>query len=291
MIFTKAIIDKDSLSRDLEVATYPVIRIYKNGTQIYIRDDVTNYGGNGYLGVGAAYGPTQTPTFKLNNFRVVKGTAVYTGNFTPPTGNLTATGGSYSDTTNVNTSIPSGHTSIILGQQSSGTLSDTSGNSHSLTVTGAAANTDNPWYGDITVPTVPLTAITNTKLLTCQRSSAGYTSINSASTKFAGVTGTSNNGYTYIDSPSNSALQLGNADWTIEFWINTGDMGDTQLPFDYDYPAANGSGMMMYITNTGMLTAYQGAEVLRSDGTYLPLMQKHTWYHVALVRHSNVLRM
>ena len=31
VIFTKANIDKENLSRELEVATYPVIRIYKNG--------------------------------------------------------------------------------------------------------------------------------------------------------------------------------------------------------------------------------------------------------------------
>ena len=37
IIFTKAVIDKESLSKDLEVATYPVIRIYKNGE---IQDEI-----------------------------------------------------------------------------------------------------------------------------------------------------------------------------------------------------------------------------------------------------------
>jgi hypothetical protein len=31
VIFTRANVDKESISKDLEVATYPVIRIYKNG--------------------------------------------------------------------------------------------------------------------------------------------------------------------------------------------------------------------------------------------------------------------
>lgn len=51
----------------------------------------------------------------ISDFRVVVGTAVYSGNFNPPTGALTATGGTYGDgTNNVNTSITSGHTKILL---------------------------------------------------------------------------------------------------------------------------------------------------------------------------------
>ena len=37
IIFTKANIDKGNLSKELEVATYPVIRIYKNGE---IQDEI-----------------------------------------------------------------------------------------------------------------------------------------------------------------------------------------------------------------------------------------------------------
>ena len=58
-----------------------------------------------------------SPTWKgfLCDFRVVVGTAVYSGNFNPPTGPLTATGGTYGDgTNNVDTSITSGHTKILL---------------------------------------------------------------------------------------------------------------------------------------------------------------------------------
>lgn len=50
----------------------------------------------------------------LADFRVVKGTAVYTGAFTPPSGGLTLTGGTYPSTTNVNTSITSGHTVLHI---------------------------------------------------------------------------------------------------------------------------------------------------------------------------------
>lgn len=50
----------------------------------------------------------------ISDLRFVKGTAVYTGNFTPPTGPLTQTGGTYPSSTNVNTSITSGHTKLLL---------------------------------------------------------------------------------------------------------------------------------------------------------------------------------
>ena len=114
--------------------TSSTIKIYKDGTQIYTRSDNTNYSGS-YLGLGAAYGPGQTPNIYISNFRLVKGTAVYSGNFTAPTGNLTPTGGTYSSTTNVNTSIPSGHCSILTAMTSN-SFADLSGNNHPITQVG-----------------------------------------------------------------------------------------------------------------------------------------------------------
>ena len=51
----------------------------------------------------------------LSDVRFVVGTAVYTGNFYPPTGPLTQTGGTYNNGSgNVNTSITAGHTKLLL---------------------------------------------------------------------------------------------------------------------------------------------------------------------------------
>ena len=49
----------------------------------------------------------------ISDYRFVNGTAVYTGAFTPPSGKLTTTGGTYSSTTNVNTSITASHTKLL----------------------------------------------------------------------------------------------------------------------------------------------------------------------------------
>lgn len=73
----------------------------------------------------------------IHDVRFVYGTAVYdipavdTGlnvqRFTPPSAKLTATGGTYPSTTNVNTNIPAGHT-ILLTDIVGGELVDTTGN-------------------------------------------------------------------------------------------------------------------------------------------------------------------
>ena len=57
-----------------------------------------------------------------SDFRFVKGTAVYTGDFSPPNGPLTTTGGSYPSTTNVNTSITAGHTSLLINGTEAGII-------------------------------------------------------------------------------------------------------------------------------------------------------------------------
>lgn len=56
---------------------------------------------------------TKNPNCFMSDVRIVKGTAVYTGAFTPPSGKLTTTGGTYPSTTNVNTSITAGHTTFL----------------------------------------------------------------------------------------------------------------------------------------------------------------------------------
>ncbi len=50
----------------------------------------------------------------MTDCRITVGTAVYTGNFKPPIGKLTLTGGDYPNITNVNVSIPTGHVKQLL---------------------------------------------------------------------------------------------------------------------------------------------------------------------------------
>ena len=67
----------------------------------------------------------------ITDFRIVKGRAVYTGEFTPPSGALTKTGGTYPSSTNI--SNPTASETVLLIGNNSSTITDISDSSHSLT--------------------------------------------------------------------------------------------------------------------------------------------------------------
>jgi hypothetical protein len=95
--------------------TWSHIALVKNGNSIYLYHNGNSVGSStdvpsGFTGnvrAGAYYdvgSPGQHLTGYVSDFRVTK-SAVYSGAFTPPSGPLTATGGTYPSTTNVDTSI------------------------------------------------------------------------------------------------------------------------------------------------------------------------------------------
>jgi hypothetical protein len=111
-------------------------KLYVNGTAIpstgTASGSLTNT--NNQLVVGGQYQYSGAYyTGYLTNVRVVKGVAVYTSNFTPPTATLTAT---QSANTNGNPSaaITGTQSSVVLGMTSSGTfLTDSSTNGFTVT--------------------------------------------------------------------------------------------------------------------------------------------------------------
>jgi hypothetical protein len=122
----------------------------------------------------------------ISDVRIVKGTAVYSGNFTPPTGPLTTTGGTYSSTTNVNTSITASNTSLLI-KSTDASIIDKSQRA-------------------------------NLKLV-------GNTT-GSTTTKFTGAKsmyfdGTGDG----IVVPHRDDLNLNSCDWTIEYWFNLPNPG------------------------------------------------------------------
>ena len=111
---------------------------YLNGSQIAtgsLNKDVTTTAMtmNGYHNSGS-YGQNGV---KYSDLRVVKGHVVYTGNFSPPTGPLTKTGGTYPDSTN-RTDPSASQTVLLTHQDSSGSTvpTDNSDSNHTLTKSG-----------------------------------------------------------------------------------------------------------------------------------------------------------
>ena len=93
------------------------MKIYANGKEAGSASDTYNYTTStmSEIEIGAGSITSELPAEgHIADVRIVVGTAVYTGNFTPPTKTLTKTGGTYPSTTNVNTSFPASHTKLLL---------------------------------------------------------------------------------------------------------------------------------------------------------------------------------
>ena len=93
---------------------------YFNGKQDFSVADSTDYGSSGQISIGSTYSNLYHMQGHIADFRVVKGTAVYTAEFTPPTAPLTAI-------TN---------TSLLLNMQGAKIFDKAQGNAEKLTLAG-----------------------------------------------------------------------------------------------------------------------------------------------------------
>ena len=108
--------------------------VYLNGLSIGTFDFTDTTGTQLYIGEKSADTPGECFDGYITNFRYVKGTAVYTGNFTPETTPLAATqrNGGYGGGANIN-AIESGTDLLLLTVTSPNLLVDSSGNSRTVT--------------------------------------------------------------------------------------------------------------------------------------------------------------
>jgi hypothetical protein len=153
-----------------------------------------------------------------------------------------------------------------------------------------------------TPSTTPLTAITNTTLLTCQSPRYVDNSINnialSATTNvsvqkfspFSLVTQTPTTHSVYFDGSGDYLQYQGSAtttlsgDFTLEAWVNVVNFssGRAILCIGDSYAAP---GAMFYIDNAAKLGLAVPSRVYTSSGT----VPANTWTHIALVRNSGVI--
>ena len=220
--------------------TYSDTRNYGASQPVQIgKDDWTNYFG-GYM----------------RDLRVVKGTAVYSGNFTPPIGPLTTTGGEYSSTTNVNTSITASHTSLLTCHLPY--FKDGSSNDHSITVNGDP----------------------ETKPFSPYDYEQYSESTNGGSIEFDG----SNDDLTITDSAD---FNFSTGNWTVEFWWNPKSVNTNEGPMSVGYASGNTPAGLKFAWESNRLYLFAGqgnGSVLTSlylDATAASLINK--WNHIAAV--------
>jgi hypothetical protein len=156
------------------------------------------------------------------------------------------------------------------------------------------------YTANFTPPTVPLTAITNTSLLTCQSNrfidnstnnltltANGNTSINGfdpflPNTSYSAYGSTYFDGTgDYLDIPSNAAFAFGTGNFTIECWMFNTDAGTTKrTAFKFSNP------LMALTTNNSIASGigfWDGSAVRQIVFT------PNVWQHIAIVRISGVL--
>jgi len=219
--------------------------MYLNGTSVYSASLASSWGATAAFNIGAS--PTSYPGHYLvngymSNVRVVKGSPVYTANFTPPTSPLTAI-------TN---------TSLLTCQ--SNRFVDNSTNAFTITRS-----------GDVSV----------------QRFSP-FSPTAAYSASVIGGSGYFDGTGDYLTAPSNTAFEFSSGNFTVECWVYFSSVASAQ------YVIAGNPGTSVnwtfYTAATGTLNYY-----LSSNGTTWDIasavlignISVGQWYHVALVRNGN----
>ena len=214
---------------------------------------ITTQDSNNYTGVGFSIGGRNTGiqffTGYLSNIRVVKGVAVYTGAFTPPTNPLQTT---QSAGTNIS-AITAGQTSLLLLQ--------------------APQAANNNSFLD--------SASTNTVISTGGTPAQGtFSPFWPYATFFNG--GGSN---PYLSVLAGSGFGFGTGDFTIEYWIYATSWASGPTVVDLRPPAATLQFSDNYTTGGAPGVYYNGSQQLTSSIT-IPIK---TWTHVAYTRSGTTM--
>ena len=187
----------------------------------------------------------------VSDLRLVTGSYVYDGDFTPPSGPLTTTGGTYPSTTNVDTSITASNTKLLIKGTDAHVIDKSQ--SANLKLAGTAA------------------AVTNAP-----------NNSNISSTNAASFDGDSD----YVRVPYESIPSFGAGEFTIEGWIYMNNLSGNQIIVD-KYASGNSQSFQIYYRSTGTsLTFYVGSSVLLQDPSSSTISVQ-TWHHFAVTRDSS----
>jgi hypothetical protein len=183
----------------------------------------------------------------LSNLRIIKGTAVYTGAFTPPTLAPITTAGStsaasYSSTTNVNTSFTAASTSLLANFTNAG-IYDAAVQNNAITVGSAQASTT----------ITPKWGVT--------------------SMKFNGSTD-------YLTMPSNPAFAFGTGNFTIEAWVYITSSAAEKNIVSTRGAAGSANAWSLSINTSNGISFYSNTFILNTSSN----ISLSTWTYVAVTR-------
>ena len=222
---------------------------------------------SGYIGRADSSVDRYFPGY-ITNLRVVKGTAVYTSNFTPPALGLDAI---------ANTSL------LLAVTDATNFIKDNSTNNFTLTnVNTVAFNSSTPFQSSIVQHRLANDGTIGVL------NSFDEVSLASGSLRFNGID-------TYLSVPS-TGLALSGNQFTIECWVYlTGYSPGYTANYNSDIfsttstSAANGGGSGLQFGIRGTASTYTGFHLYAGNGTISDAtstysFQLSTWYHVALTR-------
>jgi hypothetical protein len=255
-----------------------VIKFFLNGVSLTLAnvsvngknfDDTFAFNNTAPIGIGGSANGVYRYTGYISNMRFVQSTAVYAGNFTPPTGSLTQTGGTYPITTNVNVSITAANTKLLLNGLETNYTSATNGVQNNTFIDGS------PYAFTITRNGTPT-----------QGSPTPYWP----------------NGYwsNYLDGSSSINFASLNAylttgECTVEAWVNCSSFaGSPTIVGNSNWSIGQNCGWTFQITTSGTISFLASAGVFNTYPaviTTTSTITLNTWNHVAFVRNSsNVCR-
>ena len=232
--------------------------LYVNGVLGGSTSNSTNWN-SGDVNIGSNRSGASVFNGYIRDLRIAN-EVVYSGAFTPPTASLTATGGEYSDTTNVNTSL----TTTQLLTCHLPYLADGSSNDHSITVTGS-------------VETKPFGPYDHNEY---------SESNNGGSVAFEAGD--------YLTVPDSDDWNFGSGDFTIEFWAYPTNWGSNGIICAVNQWASPGSGFnrawVVFVGPSHLQLSYSTDGSNQQDITSSSPPVLNSWVHVAITRSGNTVR-
>lgn len=236
------------------------MRLFIDGTLTSTVTNSTNFSNNDGILVGR-YWDSSSGSGQFNgyisNLRLVKGRAVYTGSFTPPTAMLTATSGG--------TSPPQGTECGLLTCKSK-------------------KFEDFSTYG--LVPTTKSGVNLGTPRV------SGFSPFSETDTTTGSFYSTANSG-AFALTPYSSDFEIGSSDWTFESWLYIIGDGEICSAFNNTTVGSPFPGWLVgtNFSSTNKLSFFHASASTNQTFTSTASIGSYQWKHIALSKSGNTLRM